>query len=133
MAFASTLSVNNAAAAAKSFVLNYLQANSSERIETTSTLTSPVKLLVRHTFVKGVMPNAAKGIVSKDGYDRHALTFSKTVTDTDDLQHTCSVTITLTVPRVTDLTRADVNDMLAYARNFTGVTANVDALLLNES
>jgi len=125
MAFASTLTINNAAAAAKSFVLNLLAGNSSERIESTSTLTNPVKMMIRHSYTP------KKGV--NDAYDRHAVTFTKAVTDADDMVHTASVTITMTVPRVSDITRTDLNDLLAFARNFTGVTTNVDSLLINES
>lgn len=127
MAFASTITINNAAAAAKDFVLNLLSGTTSDRIESTSSLTNPVKMGIRHNYVP------SKGSSSGDPYDRHVVTFSQTVVDTDDKAHVATVSLTITMPRVTDITRANLNDLLAYARNFTGVTGNVDALLRNES
>lgn len=125
MAFPSTITVNNAAAAAKDFVLNLLSGTTSDRMESTSTLVNPVRLGIRHNYVVSKNGN--------DAYDRHVVTFSKAVTDADDKVHTGTVSISLTVPRVSDISRADLNDLLAYARNFTGVTGNVDSLLRNES
>jgi len=99
-------------------------------MESTSTLTNPVKMAIRHNFVPSKVAN---GKPVTDAYDRHTVSFSKQVTDIDDFVHVVTASITLTVPRVTDLTRTDLNDMLAFARNFTGVVLNIDALLRNES
>lgn len=125
MAFASTLTLANAAAANKDFVLNLLSGTTSDRMESTSTLTNPVRMGIRHNYVP-----SKNGL---DAYDRHVVSFSKSVTDADDKVHTATVSVTLTVPRVSDITRTDLNDLIAFTRNFTGVTGNVDSLLRNES
>jgi hypothetical protein len=130
MAFASTLTINNAAAAAKDFVLNLLSGTTSERLESTSTLTHPLKFVIRHSFTPAKKSGAT---VISDAVDRHTVSFAKTVTDADDNVHTATVSMTLTVPRVSDITRTDLNDLIAFTRNFSGVTGNVDALLRNEA
>lgn len=128
MAFASDLVINNFAAVAKTFKLNFLQGTTSERIESTSTLVAPLKMVLRHSFTP------SKGTTVKtDAYDRHTITFSKTVLDAALVPHVATVSVNVTQPRVSTIVRADIDDLVAFAANFITVAGNKDGILTNQS
>lgn len=124
MAFASDIVINNFAAVAKTFKLNLLDGTTAERLESTSTLSAPLKFVIRHSFTP------KKG--TADAYDRHTITFSKTVLDGLLVPHVGTVSVNVTMPRVT-IARADMDDLIAFASNWITLAANKDGLLTNQS
>lgn len=123
MSLSSSIVIADSAAANKTFVQNKLDGSGSERMDITSNLTNPRILRISHT-------STGKGV---DAIDRHLLQFSTTETDVNGKQVTCVVNTTLSVPRNSTISRTDIDDLLAFSKNFLGVTDNVDALLRNES
>lgn len=119
----STLTLADAAAANKSFVQNKLDATGSDRIDTTTTLANPRIMSIRHT-------TAGKGT---SAVDRHLLQFVHNEADSNGLPIAVIVNTTISVPRSSTISRAEIDDLLAFTKNFLSVTANVDAILRNEA
>lgn len=125
MSLASNFVLADSAAANKTFAAISVEGTSTIRQDTSSTNLSPRKMAIRHA--------TATDKVSKTIVDRHLLSFSKMLLDTENVAQTITFNGTLWVPRNAVVTRADVDHLIAFARNFLGVTANVDSFLLGES
>lgn len=122
MSFSSSLSINDSAAAAKSFVLISQNGQDSERIDSASTATQPRKLAIRHT-VQG------KGVAA---VDRHLVQFSDTKLDAAGNPVTAVVNLTIAVPRSSTITATNIKDLWYFVKNFV-TDANLDSLKLGES
>lgn len=120
MAYASTIALKNAAAAAETFTRLAQNGDVVEYMLTTSTLSAPVKLQIGHQITK-----------SADGNDRHMVKIARTVIGTDLKPRTVTWTLTGSVPRST-ISRTNVDDCLAELKEFIATAANIDALLRGE-
>lgn len=119
----STISLNDASAASKSFVQNKISETGSTRIDTTTNLSAPRTMVIGHT----TSGQGAKVV------DRHLIQFSHNETDLAGNLQTAVVNVTISVPRAAAISRVEIDDLIAFARNFTGVSANIDSILRNES
>jgi hypothetical protein len=127
MAFSSSLTIADEANVSKTFVENYRQGSKAIRIDSASTLSSPLLLTIDHfeTSVKGV-PAV-----------RHLIQLSKAVTDSNEVRSDTIVNLTVTVPQ--SAVAGDPDELVGYLINFIIGTnaartlANLDELLLNQS
>jgi hypothetical protein len=124
MSLSADQTINDAAAAAKTFALQKLSATESTRIDTGTTLANPRVMSIKHSL------SGPKGV---DQVDRHLLSFATTKTDGNGKQATTVLNCTIALPRNGVVARADVNDLIAFVRNWLNTSANVDALLLGQS
>jgi hypothetical protein len=125
MAFANDIVIADAAAANKTFKLISLTDGNSSRIDSASNLTTPRSMFIKHQ----IAGSKANGNIS----DRHLVSFSATYLDGSNKEQTAVLNFTLQVPRSTAVSRTNVNDLIAFLRNWLGVSTNVDGLLINES
>lgn len=125
MAFSNDIVIADAAAANKTFKLISLTDGNSSRIDSASNLTTPRSMFIKHQ----TSGSKANGNIS----DRHLVSFSATYLDGANKEQVAVLNLTVQVPRSTAVSRANVNDLIAFARNWFGVSANVDGLLINES
>lgn len=121
--FASTITINDRVPAAKDFKQITLEDRGSTRMDASSTTLSPRKMTIRHS-------TSGKGV---DVVDRHLLQFSTVKIDSEGVARTLVVNTTLAVPRNAAIVRTDIDDLIAFIRNWLNVTANVDGLLIGES
>lgn len=121
--FASTITINDRLAAAKDFKQIVLEDKGSVRMDISSTTLTPRQMAIRHS-------TSAKGA---DLTDRHLLQFSTVKIDSSGVARTLIANLTLSVPRNSAIVRTDIDDLIAFVRNWIGVTANVDGLLIGES
>lgn len=119
MAYASTLTLKDRAAASQTFVR--LKSDNSQVVYAlqTAALNTPTLLAIGHQMTN-----------SPTGSDRHLVKITKTVLDSSNKQITAVMNFTIAVPR-TAITRNDIDDMVAELKEFLA-TANVDALLRGE-
>lgn len=122
--FASNISINDQAAASRTFKQVSLDQTGSVRIDDSTTNLSPRKMVVRHS---NSTPKGSS-VVS----DRHLLQFSTTKLDTDGKPHTAVINLTVSVPRSSAVAQADVDHLLAFVKNWIAVGANVTGLMLGE-
>ena len=123
MSLSSTIVLKDNAAADKTFVQNQLDGSGSQRIDVSSNLSNPRVMKLSHS-------SSGKGV---DAVDRHLVQFASTETDVNGKVVTVIVNTTLSVPRNSQISRTDIDDLLAFTKNFFAVSANVDAILRNES
>lgn len=121
--FASTITINDRVPAAKDFKQISLEDFGSVRIDSSTTNLAPRKMAIRHS-------TSGKGV---DLVDRHLLQFSTVKVDTSGIARTLVANVTLAVPRSSAVVRTDIDDLVAFIRNWLNVTANVDGLLIGES
>lgn len=120
--FDSTISIDDHAAAAKSFVQIALDATGSTRIDSGTSLATPRLMLIKHTSVpaKGTTP----------ALDRHLLSFSVKEADASNSTATATVNLTIAMPQsIIDTT--DVQHLIAFVKNFLS-DANLASLLIGE-
>lgn len=122
--FNSNISINDNAAASKTFNQVYSGNRRSERIDTSSTASLPRQMVIAHTAY------TPKGAPVKT--DRHLLQFSVEKADSNAVEHVATVNLTIAVPQTAAIVRADIDHLLAFVKNWIGVTANVDGILLGE-
>lgn len=123
--FASTLSILNGAATpvAKSFVQVILNPTGTVRQDTSSTITAPVRMTINHA-------TQGKGA---DIVDRHLLQFTTARVNSLGVSRTLTTNFVLAVPRDTIITVSDVNDHVAFVRNYLATSGVVAGLLIGES
>lgn len=119
----STITLADSAAANKTFTQNKIDSSGSERIDTSTSLASPRIMAVRHS-TSGKGPSAV---------DRHLVQFTHQETDSNGNTLGVVVNTTISVPRASSISRTEIDDLLAFSKNFLAVPANVDAILRNES
>lgn len=119
----SNLSLNNAAAASKTFVLISQDGTGTVRVDNSTTASQPRKLTIRHTA-------SGKGA---SAVDRHLLQFSTEKLDAAGNTHVATVNLTMAIPRASAITQTDIDDLVAFVKNFLAVGANVTSLQLGES
>lgn len=125
MAFASDLVLADNAAANKTFSLRKTEGFNTERIDQSTTQAEPRLCLIKHSS------QGKKG--TSEQADRHLVSFSVTKKDaTTGIMSTAVLNITLVVPVMGPLVRADFDHLIAFGKNFL-VTANVDKWVRNES
>lgn len=110
-----SFSVNNAAAASKTFTPTVSITGGTQYIDASVALTAPRIAVVKHTIAPMTQSSAA---------DRHFVQFSKTAYDATGKAHTSSVGITLVIDRAT-VSSGDVDDLVAFAKNLL-----IDATIL---
>lgn len=115
MSFDSTITLKNAANQDVTFLRLNADSSKVTYALSTATLSEPVLLTIGHQMTSAM-----------DGSDRHLVKVSKTVLDTDGRPRTATINVTKADPRL-GVTRADRDDMLAYAKSFL-VILNVDKL-----
>jgi hypothetical protein len=125
MALSSTITINDSAAASKSFVATSVFGSETIRMDSSTTNLAPRRMTIRH----------AQGTdkVTKAIVDRRLLSFQHTVLDSAGLPYTQTGNFTLWCPRSSVIVRADTDHLIAFVRNFLGVTGNVDSFLRGES
>nr|UUW21115.1 MAG: hypothetical protein [Sanya steitz-like virus 1]UUW21118.1 MAG: hypothetical protein [Sanya steitz-like virus 1]UUW21121.1 MAG: hypothetical protein [Sanya steitz-like virus 1] len=121
--FPSTITINDRVPAAKDFKQIALEDKGSVRMDVSTTNLSPRQMVIRHS-------TTSKGV---DLVDRHLVQFSTVKIDTAGIARTLIVNLTLGVPRNSAIVRTDIDDLIAFIRNWSGVTANIDGLLIGES
>lgn len=122
--FASNISINDNAAASRTFKQVSIDATGSVRFDDSTTNLSPRKMTIRHSTS---IPKGSS-VVS----DRHLLQFSTTKLDADSKAHTAVINLTVSVPRSTAVAQADVDHLLAFVKNWIATGSNVTGLLLGE-
>lgn len=133
MALSDTLSLENAFNAANSFVKTSQDANGSNYIDSASTASEPRGLKFKHS-VQG------KGTTA---IDKHLIQAFYTKLDTEQVDHTAVVNLTVSMPRNSVITSTIVYNLIANLIDFlmsgvfaTSVTAltttNVDKILRGE-
>lgn len=110
--------VNNDAAAAKTFTLQSQDLKSAGYIDMSSTLMEPVLGVISHD----IKPTGSSGS------DRHSVSFKIVKLDSNNVAHTISASMTLTVPRATVITDTMVQDVRAFLVNYL-TNANVAKLI----
>lgn len=126
MSFTSDLSVNDGQATpvAHTFSVTSTRPDGTDRIDQISTITEPNMLSIKHST-----SGSAKTIIT----DRHLASAALTRKNAAGVAQTVVVNFTIAVPRDTIITRALINDAVAYARNVLGTTAAMDKFLRGES
>lgn len=124
MAFSSSLVIADGQSTPvdRTFVLTSQDATNSTRIDNSTTLTAPRIMQIKHSVQK---------LQNGDVVDRHLVSFSHTVLDAANVPHTLVGNLTLAVPRST-ITRANVDDVVAFLKNFT-TSSDITSLLIGES
>jgi len=114
--------LNDAAAAAKTFNLVFQQGQESRRLDTSSTDASPRTMRVVH---QETGPAGARA-------NRHNVAFAKSYVDSNGVTQTSLASLTLQVSK--DATAsAFIDDLVAFVKNFLATGANVDAIRRGES
>lgn len=121
--FPSTITINDRVPAAKDFKQIALEDKGSVRMDVSTTNLSPRQMVIRHS-------TTSKGV---DLVDRHLVQFSTVKIDSAGVARTLIVNLTLGVPRNSAIVRTDIDDLIAFIRNWSGVSANIDGLLIGES
>jgi hypothetical protein len=124
MALADPVVLNDNGAVARSFYNVQVTLDGTKRIDSFPTLPTVRTMSVKHSTMGSV-----KG---GDIADRHLLQFTYSVNDAAGKAQLLTLNCTLAVPRSTSIVRADVDHLIAFAKNFL-ITANVDKLLRGES
>jgi hypothetical protein len=125
MAFASNISINDNAAASKTFKQISSEPTGTVRMDDSTTNVAPRQMVIRHT------KSTPKG--STVVTDRHLLQFSTTKVDTENEAQTAIVNLTISIPRSPAVVQADVDHLLAFVKNWIATGANVTGLVLGES
>jgi len=116
------ITLNDAAAAAKTFNLFLQQGQESQRVDTASPDSSQRIMRIQHQVV------GPKGAQSR----RHNVSFSKSYVDANGLLQTAICGFTVQSPL--DATAAAyVDDLVAFVKNFLATGANIDAMRRGES
>jgi bifunctional N-acetylglucosamine-1-phosphate-uridyltransferase/glucosamine-1-phosphate-acetyltransferase GlmU-like protein len=121
VAFSSDIALNDASAASKTF-REIQSPDGSLRLDTSSTLAEPRTLSIKHQTQTG-----------KDGRvtDKHLISFTQVKNDSVTGPASSVVNMTIAMPRTGPITRAMVDDLIAFVKNLL-TTTNVTALLNNE-
>lgn len=126
MSLASTLSLKNEAAAARSFVSTIVNGQSVTRLDSATTLQTPTKLMISHN-TSGSGDSLA---------DRHLIQATRVDLDANGLPMTTIVNLTLAVPRRAT-SNTTVKDLLSFIKDLvdTGgaASADLDAILQGQS
>lgn len=122
MAFSSTITLDDASGDDVVYVLVRTNNDGTSRIDQASTLALPQTMNIKHS-------STGK---QADAVDRHLVQFIKNIEATP-ANVPLVINVTLQVPRNIAVTNQHVLDVLANARNFLAVDANVTALLRGES
>lgn len=125
MSLAASIVINDGQATpvAQTFSATSVAVDGTTRINVATTLVEPGLFTIKHS-VSGKAPHQI---------DRHLVQFSTVKKDALGVPYTLTGNLTLAWPRETVITRAMVNDQIAFIRNFLSVTANVDAIVRGES
>lgn len=114
-----SFTVADTAAANKTFTPTILVAGGSQYAETTSPF--------RVATIKHTMPNLGQ----TGAVDKHLVQFQHMVPDALGKPVFATVNITVQFPRNT-VSRANLNDLLAFAKNFIGSSTIVDGLVIGD-
>lgn len=88
----------------------------SEWIDSTSSLSAPQSLTIRHDI---------KAAGSK-GADRHSITFRRSALDANGILSQVSATLSLVVPRLGGFSDTDVADLIRFIMCYFGATGNTN-------
>lgn len=130
MAFADTLTLDDASGDDVSYSKIAPLGGGSRRIDTATTAAAPAILAVKHSA-------SGKGV---DTIDRHLVSFTRTVADSNGVPRTLTVNFTVAVPRNAAITSQMIYDQVSNMVDFImsggfttmASTANIDALLRGE-
>lgn len=125
MAFATDLVLNNAAAVAKTFTLQTTLPDGAVRIDTSFTDLNALRSITIRNQTTG--QKDPRGL-----FDKHLVNIVHNRKNALGLVIPLISNYTLQVPRDVTITRTDVDDEVAFLKNFL-ITANLDRLLRNES
>lgn len=117
-----SFSVNNAAAASKTFTPTVPLKDGVQYVDSSVALSAPRMAVVKHTLGSSTQSNAI---------DRHYVQFTKTVYDAVGKAYQASVGISLVIPR-TNVTAADIDDLVAFAKNLLGDTTIMGGLKVGD-
>lgn len=121
--FISNITLNNAAAVAKNFVLVNSGTTSSIRMDNGTTNVAPRKMLISHSVA-----------TLRDGtvQDRHLLSFQTTKINAAGKPVQVIQNRSFAIPRDPIFGAVDLADLVAFDRNWTAVQANLDGWYLGE-
>lgn len=117
-----SFSVNNAAAASVTFNPTTQLKDGVNYVDAATALSAPRFAVVKHTI---------SPVSSSSGVDRHYVQFTQTRYDAAGKAYTGSLALSFVVPR-TVITATDVNDLIAFCKNFLTDAAKTGALLLGD-
>lgn len=120
MSFASTLVLQNAAAANENFLRLKADPSTVKYVLESSTMSEPVHLIIGNQITTAL-----------DGSDRYMVKLMTTVLDSNGRPRTLPIGCTIAAPRV-GIARTHVNDSIARLRSVLGSASFVDALLRGE-
>jgi len=122
--YADNIVIADNAAANKTFVKVSQNSQESVRLDNSTTLAAPRKMTIRHSA--GVQGKARELV------DRHNVVFSKDRLSSTGNPVTSTVSLAVGIPR-DSAASGDVDDLVAFLKNWIGVGANVTSLKLGES
>lgn len=125
MSLSDTITLNNAAAVPKTFVLTTRDGQSTLRLETTSLSDQPRTLAFKHSK----SGSRQKG----NATDRHLMSYTDAVVDGLGQDQPIVVNLTISAPQSSAATRAKIDDGLAFLKNQLNSVGFVDAFLRGES
>lgn len=116
------ITLADASAANKTFNLVSQTGSERKRFDIASTLSAPRTMLVRHA-VTGT---------GTDKSDRHSVSFQKIAVGADANPKTILASFSLVIPQDTSVA-AQIDDLVAFVKNFLATSANIDAIKRGES
>lgn len=123
MAFDSSITLDGTAGADHIYLLQSAIGSQSRRILSTSTLSEPRALEIKHSEAG----NKTTGVT-----DRTLISISDVVLDDSGAERRSIINTTLALDRSTEITRAMVDNQILLMIDFLSDTANVDKLLRKE-
>jgi hypothetical protein len=124
MSLSDSLTLNDSAAAAKTFTTLSRNGQEVTRIDTATTLTAPRTQTIKHSSTG----TRKTGIVN-----RHLVSSSHTVVDALGNDVTMVVNFTISAPQNVEVTEARVKDLIAFNSNLLSDSSRFTALLRGES
>lgn len=122
--FASNITIADNAAANKTFKQVSADGTSSIRMDDSTSLLSPRKMVIRHSVSTPKGSNVAS--------DVHNLQFSVVKLDTENEPQTATINLTYRVPRSAALSSTDIAHLWSFVDNWFSVQANRDGFLIGE-
>lgn len=122
--FASNITINDNAAAARTFKQISADGSNSVRIDDSTTAVLPRQMVIRHSV------STPKGSSVK--VDRHLLQFSVTKADAAGASYTGVINVTLSQPRTSAIVAADYDHLWAFVKNWLTTSGNFSGLQLGE-
>lgn len=122
--FGSNIVIADSTATDRTFKQVSADGSSSVRMDSSTSLLAPRKMLIRHSVSKPKGQDVAA--------DSHNLQFSIVKIDSENEPQTATLNVTYRVPRSPVITTVDLANLWAFANNWLEVQANRDGFLIGE-